>query len=85
MRRKTHTRRRWTPIPRSKVFMRIGEDTVLGYNLGISNLGSTTKDVVNTWAKSFTSVSPVSASPWTPLLSSTTPAIPSPSRFPQMW
>ena len=39
--------------------MRIGEDTILGYNLGISALGNTTKGVVNKWADSFTSVSPV--------------------------
>ncbi len=43
----------------SKVFERIGEDTVLGYNLGIAAIGKTTRGVVNTWAESFTSVSPV--------------------------
>ena len=43
----------------SKVFERIGGDTVLGYNLGIATLGKTTRGVVNTWADSFTSVSPV--------------------------
>ena len=42
----------------SKRFMRIGEDTVLGYNLGIANLGGTTKGVVTDWANSFTSVNP---------------------------
>ena len=39
--------------------MRIGKDTVLGYNLGIAALGDTTEGVVTDWAKSFTSVSPV--------------------------
>lgn len=43
----------------SKVFERIGGDTVLGYNLGIATLGKTTRGVVNTWADSFTSISPV--------------------------
>lgn len=43
----------------SKVFERIGGDTVLGYNLGIARIGKTTRNVVNTWADSFTSVSPV--------------------------
>ncbi|MFV0351835.1 MAG: hypothetical protein ACK5JF_05940 [Oscillospiraceae bacterium] len=43
----------------SKVFERIGGDTVLGYNLGISRIGKTTRGVVNTWADSFVSVSPV--------------------------
>ena len=43
----------------SKVFERIGGDTVLGYNLGIARLGETTKGVVSSWADSFTSVSPV--------------------------
>ena len=43
----------------SKVFERIGGDTVLGYNNGIANLGKTTKGVVDSWANSFTSVSPV--------------------------
>lgn len=43
----------------SKVFERIGEDTVLGYNFGIAAIGKTTRGVVNTWADSFTSVSPV--------------------------
>ena len=42
----------------SKRFMRIGEDTVLGYNLGIANLGGTTKGVVTDLANSFASVSP---------------------------
>ncbi|MDR0821701.1 MAG: hypothetical protein LBN40_04470 [Oscillospiraceae bacterium] len=43
----------------SKVFEQIGGDTVLGYNLGISRIGKTTRGVVNTWADSFVSVSPV--------------------------
>lgn len=42
----------------SKVFMRIGEDTVLGYNLGIEALSNTTTGVVDKWTNSFTSVSP---------------------------
>ena len=42
----------------SRVFMGIGEDTVLGYNLGIASMGDTTADVVTSWADSFTSVSP---------------------------
>lgn len=43
----------------SKVFERIGNDTVIGYNMGIASLGKTTKGVVSSWADSFTSVSPV--------------------------
>lgn len=43
----------------SKVFERIGNDTVIGYNIGIASLGKTTKGVVSSWADSFTSVSPV--------------------------
>lgn len=43
----------------SKVFERIGGDTVLGYNLGVMKLGKTTRGVVTSWANSFTSVSPV--------------------------
>lgn len=42
----------------SRVFERIGEDTILGYNIGLKNIGNTTKGVVNKWADSFTSVSP---------------------------
>lgn len=42
----------------SKVFKRIGEYTILGYNLGIKALGKTTKGVVNSWADSFTAVTP---------------------------
>jgi len=42
----------------SKVFERIGEDTIRGYNLGITGLGGTTKGVVGKWADSFTAVTP---------------------------
>lgn len=42
----------------SKVFMRIGEDSVLGYNIGLSDEGKKTKDIVNKWANSFTGIQP---------------------------
>lgn len=42
----------------SKLFEKIGDDTVLGYNLGVSGRSKTTKDVINTWVKSFTDVTP---------------------------
>lgn len=43
------------------MFERIGKDTVLGYNLGIQNLGNSTKSVVGNWADSFTNISPTLA------------------------
>lgn len=42
----------------SKVFERIGEDTIRGYNLGITGLGSSTRGVVGQWADSFTNITP---------------------------
>lgn len=42
----------------SKVFERIGEDTILGYNLGLQALGGTTRGIVNSWADSFTNITP---------------------------
>lgn len=42
----------------SKVFERIGEDSVLGYNIGLADEGKKTKDVVNKWANSFTGIQP---------------------------
>lgn len=45
----------------SKVFEQIGKDSVLGYNLGIQDLGKSTKSVVGNWADSFTSIAPALA------------------------
>ena len=45
----------------SKVFEQIGKDSVLGYNLGIQDLGKSTKSVVGNWADSFTSITPALA------------------------
>lgn len=42
----------------SKVFERIGGDTVLGYNIGVEKLGYTTKGLINKWTDSFTNISP---------------------------
>lgn len=42
----------------SRIFEQIGQDTVLGYNIGLENFGKRTKGVVNAWADSFTSVTP---------------------------
>ena len=39
--------------------MRLAEDSVLGYNIGINTYGKSTKSAVNNWANSFTKVSPV--------------------------
>lgn len=43
------------------MFEEIGEDTVLGYNIGIKQLGNTTKGVVGNWADPFTNISPTLA------------------------
>jgi hypothetical protein len=42
----------------SKVFETIGEDTVLGFNIGLKSLADSTRPLVDNWANSFTNVQP---------------------------
>ncbi|MFV0552923.1 MAG: hypothetical protein ACK5L6_13535 [Anaerorhabdus sp.] len=42
----------------SRVFMKIGKDTILGYNIGLEKEGAYTKGIINKWSSSFTDVKP---------------------------